>query len=65
MTAAALLLAPLMLALVAYLAGRTRRHVVELDEQRRAEAIDERRASAHLYPDRHVVDVASQRPPAA
>lgn len=63
MTAAALLLAPLMLALVAYLAGRTRRHVVELDEQRRAEAIDERRAAANSRPHARI-EVAPQRPPA-
>ena len=63
MTTAAILLAPLMLAVVAYLAGRARRGIVELDEQRRLEAMDERRASARLYPD-HRVEVAPQRPPA-
>lgn len=64
MTAVAILLAPVMLVVVAYLAAHTRRGIVELDERRRLEAMDERRASSNLYPERHAVEAAPQRPPA-
>ena len=63
MTVITIMLAPLMLAVVAYLAGRGRRGVVELDERRRLEAMDERLASARLYPE-HRIEVAPRRPPA-